>query len=112
MYRKSFVATLALLAAAALSGPAFAKPFTKVVSLSLPTVIGGAHLDAGDYWITVDGNKVTIVQDHKVVAQAEGRLQQGIRDNGVTIIVSEADGQLKEIHFDGGNQVLVMKSES
>jgi hypothetical protein len=104
MYRKSFVATLALLAAAVLSGPAFAKPFTKVVNLSLPTVIGGAHLDAGDYWVTVDRNKVTIVQDHKVVAQAEGRLQQGIRDNGVTIIVPEADGQLKEIHFDEGTR--------
>jgi hypothetical protein len=65
------------LAAAALSGPAFAKPFTKVVNLSLPTVIGGAHLDAGDYWVTVDGNKVTIVQDHKVVARPKDACSRG-----------------------------------
>jgi hypothetical protein len=47
-----------------------------------------------------------------VVARAEGRIEQGVRDDGVTIIVSGADGQLKEIHFDGGTQVLVMRTAS
>ena len=112
MRRSSLAVTLALLAASAFSGPAFAKPFTKVVSLTLPATVGGTQLDAGDYWVTVNHNQVTIVRDHKVVARAEGRIEQGVRDNGVTIIVSGADGQLKEIHFDGGNQVLVMRSAS
>jgi len=93
-----------------LSGPAFAKPFTKVVNLSLPGYRRRAS-GPGDYWVTVDRNKVTIVQDHKVVAKPKDACSRDPRQRS-DHHCPEADGQLKEIHFDGGNQVLVMKSES
>lgn len=112
MRRNSFVVALALLAAGALAGPAFAKSFTQVVSLSVPAYVGNTQLRAGDYWVTVNGDHVTIVQDHKVVARCEGHIEQGVRDNGATIIVSDTDGQLRSIHFDGGTQVLVMRTQS
>jgi len=50
----------ALLVALAMVVPAFAKPFTKTISLSQAAKFGKASLQAGEYLLSIDGNKATV----------------------------------------------------
>ncbi len=108
MQGKSIRTTLALLAVTAMVVPASARPISKGVTLSRPATIGGKQLSAGDYKILVDGTNVTIEQNHKAVAEVEGRWESRDRKYDETAIVIGSAGQIKEIRFAGDNRALVL----
>src|SRR5882762_118088 len=73
MKTKSFVRSMALLAAVALAVPAFAKPFAKTINISQNAKLGKSELKAGEYCLEIEGNKATVQKGKQVVAESEGR---------------------------------------
>jgi hypothetical protein len=108
--RRIGVAAVALLLVTSFVVPTFAKPYSRIVSLSLPAMIGSTQLAAGDYQITVSGNKIAVVHDHKLVTQANARWESRNEMYGATAIIADSNGQLREIRFEGGTRALVISS--
>jgi len=52
-----FFRTIALLAAIALTVPAFAKPFAKTINIAQNAKLGKSELKAGEYRLQIDGTK-------------------------------------------------------
>ncbi len=73
MESKSFIRSMVLLAAVAISVPVFAKPMTKNIPLNHSATVGTSDLKAGDYRFVIDGNHLTVMNGKKVVAEADGR---------------------------------------
>jgi hypothetical protein len=108
MRRTSILSTLALLAATALVVPVFGKPFEKNVTFGNSVKVGSTQLDAGDYKVLVDGNKVTIEEGKKVVAQTQGHMEQRDQRYDTTAVITTSNGEIQEIDFGGQNQALVL----
>jgi hypothetical protein len=103
----SFLRSTALLAAVALAVPAFSKPVSKTINLTASAKIGRAELQAGEYRLLVDGNKVTVEKGKKMVAETEGRWEDRDTKSRYDAVLVGENGQLKEVRFAGEKRVFV-----
>jgi hypothetical protein len=107
MKTNSFVRSMALLAAIALAVPAFAKPFTKTISISQTAKLGKAELKAGEYRLAIDGNKATVQKGKEVVAESEGRWEDRSRKSDYDSVLISETGKVTEVRFAGQTRVFV-----
>lgn len=107
MKSNSFFRSAALLAAFALAVPVFAKPINKTINIAQAAKVGKADLTAGEYRLLIDGNKITVQKDNKLVAQSEGRWEDRQTKAQFDSLLLGADGQVKEVRFAGKSQVFV-----
>ena len=107
MKTNSFVRSLALLAAIAVAVPAFAKPFSKTINLGQGAKVGRADLKAGEYRLLIDGNKATVQNGKKVVAESEGRWEDRSTKSTYDSVLLSENGQVKEVRFAGQARVFV-----
>ncbi|MFI5056776.1 MAG: hypothetical protein ACHQLQ_01200 [Candidatus Acidiferrales bacterium] len=107
MKNNSFFRSLALLAALALAVPVFAKPISKTINIAQPAKIGKADLQAGEYRLVIDGNKVTVQKGRQMVAVSEGRWEDRQTKSAYDSVLLGANGQVKEVRFSGQNRVFV-----
>src|SRR6267378_579503 len=96
MKTKSFVRSMALLAAVALAVPAFAKPFAKTINISQNAKLGKSELKAGEYRLEIEGNKATVQKGKQVVAESAYD----------SLLLGE-NGQVREVRFAGQTRVFV-----
>jgi hypothetical protein len=108
MNRKSLLANVVLFGALAVAVPLFAKPMSTNVPLTHTVTVGQAQLSAGDYRFLIDGNHMTIFKGKVLVAQSEGRWEDRDHKAPYTEIVSNADGKLLELRFEGKKSVFVL----
>ena len=108
MKSKSLLANLVLCGALAVAVPAFAKPMSTNVPIGHSVKVGQTDLKAGDYRFLIDGSHLTVFVGKKNVAEAEGKWEE--RDNKApyTEVVSNADGKLLELRFEGKKSVFVL----
>lgn len=104
----SLVRLVALVAVVALAVPAVAKPVTKSINLTRPAKLGSTQLDAGEYHLIIDENKVTVQRNAKTVAEVEGRWEQREQKSPYNSVLLGPNGELKEIRFSGEKRVLVI----
>jgi hypothetical protein len=107
MKTNSFVRSLALLAALALTVPAFAKPFTKTITFSQTAKVGKSELKSGEYRLEIDGTKATLQKAKQVVAESEGRWEDRSAKSAYDSVLIGENGQVKEVRFAGQARVFV-----
>ena len=107
MKTKLLLRTIALLAAAAIAVPAFAKPVSKTINIGQTARLGKAELRAGEYNLQIDGTKATVQQGRKVVAESEGRWEDRSEKSVYDSVLINENGQVKEVRFAGKNRVFV-----
>jgi hypothetical protein len=100
--------SVALLAAVALAVPVFAKPLTKTINIGQAAKVGKADLQAGEYRLLIDGNKVTVQKGKQMVAESEGRWEDRQTKPAYDSVLLGENGQLKEVRFGGQNRVFVL----
>jgi len=98
---------MALLAALALTVPAFAKPFAKNINVTQNAKVGKSELKAGAYRLEIDGNKATVQKGKQVVAESEGRWEDRSTKSSYDSVLISEDGQVKEVRFAGQARVFV-----
>jgi hypothetical protein len=108
MKSQSILPTAALLAALALAIPAFAKPVNKTITITNPAKVGKYDLKAGEYRLLIDGNKATIQQGKRLVAETAGRWEERDAKAYADSIVTDDHGQVLEVRFNGQKQVFVI----
>lgn len=108
MKNKSLLANLALFGALAIAVPTFAKPMSTNVPITHDVKIGQTELKAGDYRFLIDGNHLTILNGKKQVAEADGRWEDRDSKSEYTSIVSNAEGKVIELRFEGKKSVFVL----
>ena len=97
----------ALFVALAMVAPVFAKPFTKTINLSQSAKIGKASLQAGEYQLSIDGNKATVQRGKNTIAESEGRWEDRDKKSDFTSILLGENGQVREVRFAGQKRVFV-----
>jgi uncharacterized cupredoxin-like copper-binding protein len=107
MKTNSFVRTIALLAAVALAVPAFAKPFSRTISVSQTAKLGKSELKAGEYRLEIEGSKATVQKGKQVVAESEGRWEDRSAKSAYDSLLLGENGQVKEVRFAGQARVFV-----
>lgn len=108
MTSKSFVRSLVLLAAVAISVPAFAKPMVKNIPLNHKVQVGKTDVQAGEYRFLIDGTHLTIQNGKKVIAESEGRWEDREKKSEYTEILSNAEGHVLELRFAGQKSVFIL----
>jgi len=108
MKSTSLFRSAALLAALALAVPAFSKPMTKTIEISRSANLGKASLSAGEYRLTIDGNRVTVKKNDKVVAEAEGRWEERNDKASYDSVEIAGNGQIQLITFAGQKRIFVL----
>ena len=103
----SITRSAALLVALAMAVPVFAKPFTKTISLSQTAKIGKASLQAGEYRLSIDGNKATVQKGKNTIAVSEGRWEDRDSKPDYTSVLLGENGQVREVRFAGQRRVFV-----
>lgn len=96
-----------LFAALAIAVPVFAKPFTKTVNISKPAMFGKASIQAGEYQLSIDGNKATMQKGKNTVAESEGRWEDRDTKSEYNSILVGENGQVREARFAGQKRVFV-----
>ncbi len=102
------IRSLALAAALALTVPLFAKPVAKSLAVVHTVKFGNVDVKAGDYRAMIDDNHLTLLNGKKVVAESAGRWEERSQKSPYTVIVSNADGRVLELRFEGKTQVFVL----
>jgi hypothetical protein len=97
----------ALFVVLAMVTPVFAKPFTKTINLSQSAKIGKASLQAGEYQLSIDGNKATVQKGKNTIAESEGRWEDRDKKSDFTSILLGENGQVREVRFAGQKRVFV-----
>jgi hypothetical protein len=97
----------ALFVALAMVAPVFAKPFTKTINLSQSAKIGKASLQAGEYQLSIDGNKATVQKGKNTIAESDGRWEDRDKKSDFTSILLGENGQVREVRFAGQKRVFV-----
>jgi len=97
----------ALFVALAMVAPLFAKPFTKTINLSQSAKIGKASLQAGEYQLSIDGNKATVQKGKNTIAESDGRWEDRDKKSDFTSILLGENGQVREVRFAGQKRVFV-----
>jgi hypothetical protein len=108
MQSKSWVRNLVLLAAVAITVPAFAKPVSKSLPLNHSVHVGKYDVKAGDYNVLIDGNHLTMKKNNKVVAEADGRWEERNVKSEYTEILSDNEGKVLELRFAGNKSAFVL----
>lgn len=85
----------------------FAKPITKTINLSQSAKVGKASLQAGEYQLSIDGNKATVQKGKNTVAESEGRWEDRDTKSEYTAILVGENGQVREVRFAGQKRVFV-----
>jgi hypothetical protein len=99
--------SVALAAALASTVPLLAKPFSKTINIAQSAKIGKADLQAGEYRLMIDGNKVTVQKGKQIIAETEGRWEdRATKSSNDSVLIGE-NGQLKEVRFSGQTRVFV-----
>jgi len=70
--------------------------------------VGQTEVKAGDYRFLIDGNHLTILSGKKLVAEADGRWEDRDQKSDYTEIVSNGDGKVIELRFQGKKSVFVL----
>jgi hypothetical protein len=96
-----------LFVALAMVVPVFAKPFTKTINISQAAKVGKASLEAGEYQLSIDGNKATVQKGKNTVAESEGRWEERDAKAQYTAILVGENGQVREVRFAGQKKVFV-----
>ena len=107
MKTKLFVPGIALLAAMALTVPAFAKPFAKTINISQNAKLGKSELKAGEYRLQIEGTKATVQKGKNIVAESEGRWEDRSTKSSYDSLLVGENGQVKEVRFAGQTRVFV-----
>ena len=107
MKTNSFFRCIALLAALALTVPAFAKPFAKNINIAQTAKLGKSELKAGEYRLQIDGTKATVQKGKQVVAESEGRWEDRSAKSSYDSVLIGENGQIKEVRFSGQTRVFV-----
>lgn len=107
MNTKSLFRTAAMLGVLALAIPAFAKPVTKTINITQTAKVGKATLKAGEYRLSIDGNKATVQKGKEMVAESEGRWEDRDRKSDYDAVLLGDDGNVKEVRFAGQKRVFV-----
>ena len=107
MKSNSLLRSLALLAAIALTGPAFAKPVAKTINIPQAAKLGKADLQAGEYRLLIDGNKATVQKGKQVVAESDGRWEDRNAKSSYDAVLLSDNGQVREVRFSGQKRVFV-----
>jgi hypothetical protein len=111
MRSKSFLRVVAVLALSALAVPVFARPINRDISLGRSAKFGKAEIQAGEYRLRVDGTKVTLLKDNRVVGELAGNWEQRAVKQLYDSILINRYGQIEEVRFAGDNRVLVLTSQ-
>src|SRR6202171_3647595 len=107
MKAKLFLRSIALLAAIALTVPAFAKPFAKTINVAQNAKLGKSELKAGEYRLEIEGNKATVQKGKQVVAESEGRWEDRSAKSDYDSLPLGENGQVRELRFAGKTRVFV-----
>ena len=107
MKTKLFFRSMALLAAIALTVPAFAKPFAKTINIAQNAKLGKSELKAGEYRLQIDGTKATVQKGKEIVAESEGRWEDRSAKASYDSLLVGENGQVKEVRFAGQTRVFV-----
>jgi hypothetical protein len=107
MKRNSIYRIAALFVALAMVVPAFAKPFTKTINISQTAKVGKSSLQAGEYLLSIDGNKATVQKGKNTVAESEGRWEERDSKSSYNSVLVGEDGQVREVRFAGQKRVFV-----
>jgi hypothetical protein len=103
----SILRSVALAAALASTVPMLAKPLSKTINITQSAKIGKADLQAGEYRLQIDGNKVTVQKGKQTIAESEGRWEdRSTKAANDSVLIGE-NGQLKEVRFSGQARVFV-----
>ncbi len=105
---KSLVRFIALLAVVALAIPAVAKPISKNINIAESAKLGTSELSAGEYRLLIDGAKVTVQRNSKVVAEAQGRWEDRDEKARYNAVLLGPNHEVKEIRFAGERRVFVI----
>lgn len=97
---------LILLAALAVSFPAWAAPTKKNIRVQHPLQVGDTTLAPGDYTVVVDGNEATFNQGHKVVAKVSCAMKESGTKSPQDVVVYGANAAITELRFAGQSQVV------
>ncbi len=108
MRRNTLKSLVAVLALAVIVTPAFAKPESKIITLTSTQKFAGKELREGDYTFKVDDNKVTIEFRKKVVAEVTGHWAPRDQKWESDSFVSGADGQVSEIRLAGEKRTFMI----
>lgn len=96
-----------LFVALAMTVPVFAKPITKTINISQAAKLGQASLQAGEYQLSIDGNKATVHKGKNTVAESEGRWEERSAKSEYSSVLVGENGQVKEVRFAGEKRVFV-----
>jgi hypothetical protein len=107
MKTKLFFRSVALLAAVALTVPAFAKPFAKTINIAQNAKFGKSELKAGEYRLQIEGSKATVQKGKQTVAESEGRWEDRSTKASYDSLLVGENGQVKEVRFAGQTRVFV-----
>lgn len=108
MKSKSLLANLALFAALAVAVPVIAKPMSATLPVTHTVKVGQTEIKAGDYRFLIDGNHLSILNGHKQIAEADGRWEDRDSKSAYNSIVSNAEGRVIELRFEGKKSVFVL----
>jgi hypothetical protein len=109
MESKSFVRSLVLFSAIALASvPAFAKPVSKTIPVNHSVQVGKFDVKAGEYRFLIDGNHLTIRNGKNTIAESDGQWQERDTKSPYTSIVSNAEGKVIELRFEGEKNVFIL----
>ena len=107
MKSNSLVRIAALLGTLCFAVAVFAKPVVKTINISQTAKVGQVTLAAGEYRLSIDGNRATLQKGKDQVAQSEGRWEErSVKSNYDAVLLSE-NGQVKEVRFSGQKRVFV-----
>jgi hypothetical protein len=108
MKKNSLLANLVLAGALAVAVPLFAKPMSTTLPITHSVKVGQTEVKAGDYRFLIDGNHLTILNGKKAVAEADGRWEDRDAKAQYNSVVSNADGKVIELRFEGKKSVFVL----
>jgi len=108
MKKQSLLANLVLAGALAVAVPAFAKPMSTTLPITHSVTVGQTEIKAGDYRFLIDGNHLTILNGKKMVAEAEGRWEERDAKSEYNGVVSNGEGKVIELRFEGKKSVFVL----
>jgi hypothetical protein len=103
----SFLRSFALLAVVAVAIPVFAKPVSKIISITQLAKVGKADLQAGEYRLLIDGTKATVQKGKSIVAESSGRWEERDTKSNYDAVLLGENGQVKEVRFSGQKRVFV-----
>ena len=107
MKLNSILRSLALSAALVSTMPLLAKPFSKTINIAQSAKIGKADLRAGEYRLSIDGNKATVQKGRQTIAESEGRWEDRSTKSAMDSVLIGENGQVKEVRFSGQTRVFV-----